>query len=81
MRGSTIYREYYANETDHGIKGFSEITKGHWYCGTIDIITGICHGKEVYCNIIDVGQRTSYNEAHSPTSPAEKRYTQKSWLF
>lgn len=39
--------EYYADETDHEIKDFSEIQKGHWYCKagrTTDTTTGICHG-------------------------------------
>lgn len=58
--------EYYADETDHEIKGFSEIKKGHWCFKvgrTTDTTTGICHGTEVYCNIIGLGQRTRYDEA------------------
>lgn len=72
--------DYYADETDHEIKGFSEIKKGHWYCKvgrTTDTTTGICHGTEVYCNIIDVGQRTRYDEA-TPQSPLQKMtYTEE----
>lgn len=58
--------EYYADETDHEIKAFSEIIKGHWYCkvGTTDITAGISHGTEVYCNILKVSQRTRYDEAN-----------------
>lgn len=58
--------KYYTDEIDHKIKGFSKIIKEHWYFKvghTTDITTGIYYSTEVYYNIIDIGQQTSYDEA------------------
>ncbi len=80
VTAATYPSTMYADVTDHEIKGFSEITKGHWYCKvghTTDITTGICHGTEVYCNIIDVGQRTSYDEETLQPTLQKATYTEE----
>ncbi len=62
------------------VHGFSEVRKGHWYFKvgrTTDVTTGICHGTEVYCNLIGIKHRTRYDETKMRPTLERVDYTEE----
>lgn len=76
----TVITQTVSTEGGNHIYDFSEVKKRHWYLKvgrTTNVTTGICHGTEVYCNIIGAKHRTRYDETNMQPTLVEVDYTEE----
>lgn len=71
---------YFAMGGRNQVHDFGEVRKGHWYFKvgrTTDVTTGICHGTEVYCNLIGIKHRARYDETNMRPTLVRVDYTEE----
>lgn len=73
-------QNYFAMGERNQVHDFGEVRKGHWYFKvgrTTNVTTGICHGTEVYCNLIGIKHRTRYDETNMGPTLVRVDYTEE----